>query len=247
MLTVGVAVIHSFSLEMAVVNLDHIQEWIDQGRIDPNHPITVRELAQSRCIHRIKDGVKLLARGGDGVVKQPIHVVVSRASASAIAAIEGAGGSVTTRFYTRSSIQRILRGQTHPYLSMAWSELSGPLVLSRSLLELASSVPTNPSDTTSPATEGSMTGGSVTRPPTSSVSGTLTEIRVMKAKGYIYRLPDPTNRRDIEYYRDAAHRGYLSHLVGPNEGPSLFFVPPAVRKSAAGVKKVKVLPENRLW
>lgn len=73
------------------------------------------------------------------------------------------------------------------------------------------------------------------------------EAAVMKEKGMRYRLPDPSNRRDIEYYRDPAHRGYLSHLLKPSEGPSLFFRAPEERKSAAGVKKEKVLPENRLW
>ncbi|KAL1969284.1 hypothetical protein VTN77DRAFT_9476 [Rasamsonia byssochlamydoides] len=201
-----------FSLDMAPANLDRIQEWIDQGRIDPNRPITVKELVQSRCIHQAKDGVKLLARGGQGVLKQPIHVVVSRASASAIAAVEAAGGSVTTRFYTRSSIQRILRRQTHPFVSMAWSEKSGSEALNKSLGE-----------------------------------GPIVESEIMKRMGYQYRLPDPTNRKDIEYYRDPAHRGYLSHLLKPNEGPSLFFISPAERKSTAGVKKEKTLPENRLW
>lgn len=69
----------------------------------------------------------------------------------------------------------------------------------------------------------------------------------MKARNYQYRLPDPTHRRDIEYYRDPAHRGYLAHLLKPMEGPSLFFRSPEERKSTAGVKKEKVLPENRLW
>lgn len=51
-----------FALDMAVVNLDRIQAWIDVGRLDPCRVITVRELCQSRCLHRVKDGVKVLAR-----------------------------------------------------------------------------------------------------------------------------------------------------------------------------------------
>jgi large subunit ribosomal protein L15 len=204
---------------MAPINLDRIQDWIDQGRIDPAHPITVRELAQSRCIHQAKDGVKLLGRGAaDNVLKQPIHIVVSRASASAIAAVEAAGGTVTTRYYTRSAIQRILRRETHPFLSMAWTERSVSEALNASL----------------PSAE--ETGGQM-----------MLEAKVMQEKGYRYRLPDPTHRKDIEYYRDPAHRGYLSHLVQSNEGPSLFFLSPAERKSTAGVKKEKTLAPNRLW
>jgi large subunit ribosomal protein L15 len=202
----------SFALEMAPVNLERIQDWIDQGRIDPTRPITIRELTQSRCIHQHKDGVKVLG-GGDGILKQPIHLVVSRISASAITAIEAAGGSVATRFYTRSAIRNIMAKQSHPFISMAWAAESG----SPELLK-ADGAPEE-----------------------------LTEANVMKARGFRYRLPDPTRRRDIEYYRDPAHRGYLSHLLKPMEGPSLFFRSPEERKSAAGTKKEKVLPENRLW
>ena len=200
---------------MASVNLSRIQEWIDQRRIDPSKPITVRELSKSNCIHHYKDGVKVLGDGASDL-KQPIHLVVSRASGSAIEAIEAAGGTVTTRFYTRAALRHIVAKETHPFISMAWSVESGP----KALLEAAGLE----------ATE----------------EGVL-EAAVMKEKGMRYRLPDPSNRRDIEYYRDPAHRGYLSHLLKPSEGPSLFFRAPEERKSAAGVKKEKVLPENRLW
>jgi large subunit ribosomal protein L15 len=48
---------------MSPVNLDRIQSWIDQGRLDPSKPITMKELHKSRCIHGVKrHGVKLLAR-----------------------------------------------------------------------------------------------------------------------------------------------------------------------------------------
>lgn len=212
--------LYRLSIDLAPVNLDRIQEWIDQGRIDPTRPITIRELAKSRCIHQTKDGVKLLGRGASeaeegekqNVLKQPIHVIVSRASASAIAAIEAAGGSVTTRFYTRASIARIMRCETHPFVSSAWSAESA----SEALTKAAGIEEVN-------------------------------ESKIMKEMGFKYRLPDPTKRRDIEYYRDPAHRGYLSHLLKPMEGPSLFFRSPAERKSMVGVKKEKTLPENRLW
>lgn len=209
--------------------MDRIQEWIDQGRIDPTRPITVRELVQSRCIHQAKEGVKLLGRGtseeeSGNVLKQPIHVVVSRASASAIAAVEAAGGSVTTRFYTRSAIVRIMKKEMHPFVSMAWTTQSGSEGLHKAESAGDAAV----------AEEGE-------------AENALTESNIMKESGFRYRLPDPTKRRDIEYYRDPAHRGYLSHLLKPMEGPSLFFRSPVERKSAAGVKKEKVLPENRLW
>jgi len=48
--------------------------------------------------------------------------------------------------------------------------------------------------------------------------------------GFKYRLPDPTSRWDMEYYRDPAHRGYLSHLLKPGESPSLYFRVPSRTK-----------------
>src|ERR1700710_1827275 len=111
---------------MSPVNLDKIQSWIDQGRLDASKPITLMELSSAGLIGRIKDGVKLLGNGASDL-KTPIHIVVSRASQSAITAIEALGGSVTTRFYTEQAIRRIKERTTHPYVSMRWD----PTVLDR--------------------------------------------------------------------------------------------------------------------
>jgi large subunit ribosomal protein L15 len=113
---------YSFTVEMSPLNLDKIQDWIDQGRLDPSQPITIKELSASRCLHGIKDGVKLLARGAD-ILRSPIHILVSRASTAAIAAIEARGGSVTTRYYTRQSIKRVLAGEAEN----SWMPLPGKL------------------------------------------------------------------------------------------------------------------------
>lgn len=201
----------SFTLDISPINLDRIQEWINQGRIDPSQPITVRELAKSRCIHGVKDGVKLLARGGQSALTQPINIVVSRASASAIEAVEAAGGSITTRFYTRHAIRRIMKGKTDPYVSLAWQagEEQGDAEALKKI------------------------GMGMDRPRA-------------KGEGFQYRLPDPTSRKDIEYYRDPAHRGYLSYLVKENEGPSLYFHHPENRlnkNKKPGAGKA----ENRVW
>src|SRR5436190_23787399 len=96
---------------MSPINLNRIQQWIDQGRLDPTQPITLKELCESRCLHGIKDGVKLLARGKEEL-KTPINILVSRASATAIEAVEAVGGKVTTRYYTKNSIRRLVRGES---------------------------------------------------------------------------------------------------------------------------------------
>ena len=187
----------SFSEEMTPLNLDRLQSWIDQGRIDPSRPITIKELGQSRCVCNITDGVKLLSRGSDQL-RSPLNVIVSRASAGAISAIERAGGSVTTRFYTPFAIKRILRGKTDPINSLK-----------------------------TPKAEGQE------------------PVRT----GFMARLPDPTSRKDIEYYRDPAHRGYLSYQVAEGQGPSLFFRTPGAGTTRKRKTKGKraVAGENRIF
>lgn len=44
------------------LNLSTLQTWIDQGRIDPTQPITMKELVDSNAVGSIKDGVLLLGR-----------------------------------------------------------------------------------------------------------------------------------------------------------------------------------------
>lgn len=56
-----------------------------------------------------------------------------------------------------------------------------------------------------------------------SVEGAETPEQRVKGVGYQYRLPDPTKRKDIEYYRDKANNGYLAHTLGDGESPSLFY------------------------
>jgi large subunit ribosomal protein L15 len=106
---------------MSPLNLGKLQDWIDAGRIDPTKPITFKELLDTRAVHGIKDGVKLLGDGADRF-KTPVEITVSRASQSAIEAIEKAGGKVTTRFFNKVGIKSI----THPHLFPDGHRLAGP-------------------------------------------------------------------------------------------------------------------------
>lgn len=169
---------------MSPVNLDTIQSWINSGRLNPTRPITLRELAATRAIHGVKDGVKLLARGSTSLTTA-IHIIVSRASRSAIAAVEALGGTVTTRYYTPLAIRRIRMGQMHPYVSLKWEQDK----LDNSVL---------------------------------TVKGAETPEQRVKGMGYEYRLPDPIGRKELEYYRDKANKGYLAHTVMEGASPSLF-------------------------
>ncbi|KAI1868185.1 hypothetical protein JX265_007008 [Neoarthrinium moseri] len=185
---------------LSEVNLDKLQDWIDQGRIDPTQPITPKELIQSNLIGSIKDGVKLLARGANAL-KQPVDIMVSRASASAIDAVEQAGGKIVTRYYTKQSIKRLVEGKS------VNTDLPLPVGAEH-------------------------------------VEPVLEQVR---QKGFFYRLPDPTSRWDIEYYRDPAHRGYLSHTLKPGESPSLFFRVPPSKLIKQKKLKAEKKEDTKLW
>ena len=89
---------------MNVLNLYMLQKWIDQGRLDPDKVITVRDLHMSNVCGKVKHGVKLLAKHKNEL-RQPVTIEVTRASRQAIEAVEGAGGRVTTVYYNRLGLR----------------------------------------------------------------------------------------------------------------------------------------------
>ena len=236
----GVDRFGSFSVDLTTLPISRIQSWIAQGRLSPDHPITVRELVRSNCISMPKDGVKLLSSSmrhdasldAQPELTQPLHIVVSRASASAIAAVEKAGGRVTTRYYTSWAIRKIVQGKMDPMKSLRTENVQLQLTEPEEPLKLEG----NELETTE-----AMANLTIGEP-------------LQEAPAYEYRLPDATSRKAIEYYRDPAPRGYLSYTVEKGHGPSLFFKPPHMtRKVEKGVdstsgsgKKVKI-EDNRLW
>ena len=60
-------------------------------------------------------------------------------------------------------------------------------------------------------------------------------------------LPDPAGRKDIEYYRDPAHRGYLSYQLEEGQGPSLFWKTPGVKSVRRRDVVKRPAAEYRLW
>lgn len=78
--------------QFAVVNLGLIQKFVDAGKIDASAPVTEQALVDSGLVRRVRDGVRLLAKGE---ITAKIDLSVTGASKAAIAAIEAQGGSVT--------------------------------------------------------------------------------------------------------------------------------------------------------
>ena len=81
-----------FPASYNVVNLGQVQQAIDAGKLDGKATINAEALREAGVIRRVKDGVRLLAKGA---VKGKLTFEVAGASAAAKAAVEKSGGSVT--------------------------------------------------------------------------------------------------------------------------------------------------------
>ncbi|WP_363351078.1 50S ribosomal protein L15 [Methylocystis echinoides] len=80
-----------FSTDYNEVNIGRIQQAVDAGKLDAAAPVTVDALIAAGLVTKPRDGVKIL---GQGEIKAKLAFEVAAASKGAIAAIEGAGGSV---------------------------------------------------------------------------------------------------------------------------------------------------------
>ena len=80
-----------FSKKYDIINLGRLQKAIDDKKIDGNAAINAETLAAAGLVRGKGDGVRLL---GGGEISQAISIEVMGASASAIAAVEKAGGSI---------------------------------------------------------------------------------------------------------------------------------------------------------
>jgi large subunit ribosomal protein L15 len=81
----------SFAVRLNEINLGKVQAAIDAGLIDAKAPVDAAAMVKAGLMRREKGGVKLL---GDGELKSRVEFSVWRASKSAVAAVEKAGGTV---------------------------------------------------------------------------------------------------------------------------------------------------------
>ena len=82
-----------FRKQYAPLNLDALERAIEAGKIDGSQPITEAGVIAAGLVSGNLDGVRLLAKGA---ITRAISITVSGASVAAKAAVEAAGGSVTT-------------------------------------------------------------------------------------------------------------------------------------------------------
>jgi large subunit ribosomal protein L15 len=74
------------------INIGRLQEAVDSGRLEAGKPIDLAALVAAGLVRRALDGVRVL---GEGELKAKLALTVDHATASAKAAIEKAGGSIT--------------------------------------------------------------------------------------------------------------------------------------------------------
>ncbi|MFM9975587.1 MAG: 50S ribosomal protein L15 [Beijerinckiaceae bacterium] len=79
------------ALDLNEVNLGRVEQAVEAGKLDAKATITVDSLVAAGILARVRDGVKVL---GQGEFKSKLTFEVWAASASAVQAIEKAGGSI---------------------------------------------------------------------------------------------------------------------------------------------------------
>ena len=77
--------------QFAWINLSRLQKAIDSGKLNASATIDEAALLKAGLVRRIHDGVRLL---GKGELKAKVNLAITGATASAIAAVEKAGGSI---------------------------------------------------------------------------------------------------------------------------------------------------------
>ena len=82
-----------FAKKFAEVNLWRIEQAIAAGKLDAKKAIDAEALIAAGVVRRVLDGVKLL---GKGELTSKLDITVYSASKSAVAAVEKAGGKLTT-------------------------------------------------------------------------------------------------------------------------------------------------------
>jgi large subunit ribosomal protein L15 len=80
-----------FRAEYVVVNLDSLQQAVDAGKIDVAQPVDTAAFVAAGLVGNPRDGIRLLGRGA---LQAALTIEVVGASASAIEAVEKAGGKV---------------------------------------------------------------------------------------------------------------------------------------------------------
>ena len=85
---------YKFQTVFAVVNLGDLQRAVDAGKLAIDGAIDEAALQSAGLVGKLRDGVKLLAKG---TLSAKLDLSVTAASRAAVAAVEAAGGQVAVK------------------------------------------------------------------------------------------------------------------------------------------------------
>ena len=80
-----------FRKDYVEVNLSRLQKAVDEGKLDAGKAVDGDALIAAGVIRRIRDGVRILAKGS---LSAKLDIHAAGASQAAIAAVEAAGGKI---------------------------------------------------------------------------------------------------------------------------------------------------------
>jgi large subunit ribosomal protein L15 len=94
--------------QLEPLNLAKLRYFLEKGRLDVRYPITQRHLKDSKCVTRIRNGVKLF-NVNNYPFPYKIDIEVAGADQSSIDAIRRVGGSVTIVYMERVGLRAHLK------------------------------------------------------------------------------------------------------------------------------------------
>jgi large subunit ribosomal protein L15 len=91
----------------AYINLEKLIYLIAKKRLNPEKPITIKDIFLAGGISKLRDGIKVLSRGHTKLSQiPPLHLEVSSASKNCIDEVKKAGGSITCIYRTPIGVER---------------------------------------------------------------------------------------------------------------------------------------------
>ncbi|KAF2345073.1 Ribosomal protein L18e/L15P, partial [Trinorchestia longiramus] len=101
-----------YDISYVPLTLKFLQYMVDVGRLDPSIPVDITQLSNTsfaRIDTRLEHGGIMLEEEGMDCFCTPMNLEVQFASEAAIAAVERAGGTITTAYYDPYSLSAALK------------------------------------------------------------------------------------------------------------------------------------------
>ncbi|KAF4753272.1 Ribosomal protein [Perkinsus olseni] len=90
--------------QLETLSLARLRKFIEHGRLDTRYPITQRHLFESRCVKRVRNGVRLF-NYNDYPFPYKVDIEVASVDQSSIDMIKRVGGSVTVVYMERVALR----------------------------------------------------------------------------------------------------------------------------------------------